>query len=488
MTAAETEDEATVNARARLGTTVKNKYHLDRIVGIGGMATVYAATHRNQAELALKMLHPEFSRREDVRRRFLREGYVANSVRHRGAVLVVDDDEAEDGTAFLVMELLHGLSVEDLRERSGGRLPPRVVTWIAYELLDVLASAHANNIVHRDIKPANLFLTNEGVLKVLDFGIAQVKNLARSRGGLATQVGVLLGTPAFMAPEQATGMTDAVDAKTDIWAAGATMFMLLSGCTVHDAQNTNHMLVMAATMQARPLASLVPDVPPPLAAVVDRALAFDKNLRWPSAGAMRDALRDASAASFREGPSRDAVMVLLHPREQAPAPMARTIPFGTAEGAARPLASPAVSPAPMPRTTLSAVNDAPVVVPTSSLLPLGLALGALGVATLGAAFFVVQMRGDSRVPNPAPSSSGLLRVGLPEAAPVQSTPALAPPTHDAAPPATPKKPPPPAPKPAPQPPSTPVPPPSIPRPKLDCAIPYVLNPDGSKKWKTECLK
>src|SRR5580700_11457539 len=100
--------------QARVGTTIAGKYRIDGVLGVGGMAVVYAATHRNQAEFAIKMLHPELSYREDVRTRFLREGYTANSVKHPGAVRVVDDDIAEDGAAFLVMELLQGLSVEDL--------------------------------------------------------------------------------------------------------------------------------------------------------------------------------------------------------------------------------------------------------------------------------------------------------------------------------------------------------------------------------------
>src|SRR5271156_5219094 len=113
-----------LSARARLGTVLRGKYRLDGVLGIGGMAVVYRATHRNQAEFAVKMLHPELSIREDVRTRFLREGYAANSVKHPGAVLVVDDDIAEDGAAFLVMELLDGVEVERFAARTGGRIEP----------------------------------------------------------------------------------------------------------------------------------------------------------------------------------------------------------------------------------------------------------------------------------------------------------------------------------------------------------------------------
>src|ERR1700678_1620156 len=125
------DDELVTIAEARLGRVLRGKYRLDRVLGIGGMATVYAATHRNKKRLAIKMLHPELSIRENIRTRFLREGYVANSVDHPGAVSVHDDDVAEDGSAFLVMELLEGSSVEELAtSRAGEKLPIELVVSI----------------------------------------------------------------------------------------------------------------------------------------------------------------------------------------------------------------------------------------------------------------------------------------------------------------------------------------------------------------------
>ncbi|MGH7280016.1 MAG: serine/threonine-protein kinase, partial [Polyangiaceae bacterium] len=221
-------DRIRARANERLGTTLRGKYRLDAVLGIGGMAVVYRATHRNRAEFAVKMLFRELSHDGETRARFLREGYAANSVKHPGVVMVVDDDVSEDGTAFLVMELLWGLSVEDLIERAGGALPAAAVAMIGWQLLDVLAAAHAAGIVHRDIKPANLFITTQGVLKVLDFGIARVRDAA-SLGARATRSGVSFGTPAFMSPEQALGKTEELDHRTDIWSAGATMFTALTG-------------------------------------------------------------------------------------------------------------------------------------------------------------------------------------------------------------------------------------------------------------------
>src|SRR5215471_10432514 len=114
-------------ARTRVGSMLKDKWRLDRLIGVGGMAAVYAATHRNGNTVAVKILHIELSINDDIRRRFLREGYAANSIKHPGAVLVLDDDIAEDGSPFLIMELLEGETLEEFALRYGSRLPPSVL-------------------------------------------------------------------------------------------------------------------------------------------------------------------------------------------------------------------------------------------------------------------------------------------------------------------------------------------------------------------------
>jgi serine/threonine-protein kinase len=303
----EDDSELAARAQARVGKVLRGKYTVDAVLGIGGMAVVYAVTHRNRKRFALKLLHPE--RGGEIKERFLREGYVANTVNHPGAVAVLDDDTAEDGGAFLVMELLEGKNVEELWDGANGRLPPRVVAWIADQLLDVLSAAHARGIVHRDVKPANLFLTRDGKLKVLDFGIARLRE--SSDAMLSTSTGVMLGTPAFMAPEQASGRHRDVDARTDVWAVGATMFTLLTGQIVHEADNAQALLVAAATAAPRKVAPLAPETPPALCEVIDRALARSSEDRWPSASAMREALQAAHVAAFDAPVSRDAVDVLV---------------------------------------------------------------------------------------------------------------------------------------------------------------------------------
>ncbi len=274
-------------AQERVGTTLCGKWQLDRVLGVGGMATVYAATHRNRNRVAIKLLHTELSIDESVRSRFLREGYVANTIGHPGAVKVLDDDVTEDGSAFLVMELLLGESVEQRAERKGGVLSLVESLVVADQLLDVLAAAHERHIVHRDIKPDNLFVTDSGRLKVLDFGIAGIR-----RGGAgSTRVGSFMGTPAFAAPEQARGRWSEVDGQTDVFAVGATLFSLLSGRQVHEAETASEQLALAINQPAPPLTEVLPDVDQRVAEIVDTALAYEKADRWANAHEMQRLVR-----------------------------------------------------------------------------------------------------------------------------------------------------------------------------------------------------
>jgi len=282
-------DPLLAGAQARVGTTLRDKWRLDVLLGIGGAAAVYAATHRNGSRAAVKILHSEMSTSTFVRDRFLWEGYVANLVGHEGAVRVIDDDVADDGSLFLVTELLDGETLEERRIRVGGRMPENEVLVATDQLLDVLAAAHAQGIVHRDIKPENVFLTRAGKVKVLDFGIARLRELASA----SVQAGAMIGTPAYMAPEHARGLFDEVDELSDIWACGATMFHLLSGRGVHDGSSIHEELSNAMTQAAPPLATIRADVGAAAARVVDRALAFTKDMRWPDMRAMQAAVREA---------------------------------------------------------------------------------------------------------------------------------------------------------------------------------------------------
>jgi serine/threonine protein kinase len=286
MALAEVPAELVQRAQARIGTSLRgDKYRIDALLGIGGMGSVFVATHRNGMRVAIKVLHTELSRVEEVRRRFLREGYLANKVDHPGIVRVLDDDVDADGTTFLVMELLQGKTFEDEYLRSNGRLSVQRIAEVTLQLLEVLGAVHAEGIVHRDIKPDNVFITDKGALKLFDLGIAR---LVDSRTVTAT--GQQMGTPEYMAPEQAAGNVRDVDARADVYSVGAMLFTLLTNKPVHEARTQMERMVFSATRPARSIFDVWPEVPPALANVIDVALEFDKVQRWPSARDMHTAL------------------------------------------------------------------------------------------------------------------------------------------------------------------------------------------------------
>jgi serine/threonine-protein kinase len=270
----------------RIGTVIAGKYRLDRILGSGAMASVFAATHvRNANCVALKILHPALTDDADIRARFLREGYAANRVGHPGTVRALDEGITEDGVVFFVMDLLEGEPLDSVWERRGYRLPPLEVAQLMCQLLDVLAAAHSKGIVHRDVKPENLFLEPDGRLRVLDFGVARVLDGTLTE----TRAGSVIGTLPYMAPEQMLGRSHAVDARSDLWSVGATAFTLVSGRFVHDAETPEEMMVFTGSRQVRSLADAASDVAPEFIDVVDRALRFDKGERWASATSMQAA-------------------------------------------------------------------------------------------------------------------------------------------------------------------------------------------------------
>jgi serine/threonine protein kinase len=516
------DEDLAERANARIGVLLKGKYTLDRVLGTGGMATVYAATHRNGKEFAIKVLHADLSMRTDTRTRFLREGYLANRVNHPGAVAVLDDDVAEDGGAFLVMELIQGQTVESLWERQRGRLPWSMVAGIALQLLDVLAAAHERGLVHRDIKPGNLMLTHDGQLKVLDFGIARLRDMA---GAHTTQTGMVMGTPAFMAPEHAMAKTEEIGTQTDVWAVGATMFTLATGKLVHEADNTQQLLIKAATTPARPVASLMPAMPKGLAHVIDRALAFEKKNRWPSAAAMQTALREAAREAFTTVPVASVLAQMLdelvesdrthvHAPTELPAQPAvprpivdsDEIPTGT-RGAARaaPVETLVGTVAPESPPAIGVITAAAVATDSSlrrtASRPRGVAAAGVGLAGIGivAVLLVVMRASPSKDAPTAGSAAHATAVVVPSAPTAVVTavteawkPVATAPVPTAAASAT-------SVRVAPLPPSVPVTPrphpavapaaapPSATPAKPSCNPPYEFDEGGNKRWKRECL-
>ena len=280
-------DERTRSASTRLGELVLGKWRLDRLIGMGGMAAVFEATHRNGNRVAIKILHSDLAGFDEIRERFLAESYAANRVSHPGVVTVRDEGTTADGAVFLVMDLLRGQTLAERLEERPEPFSVGEVLEISNQLLDVLVHAHQRGIVHRDIKPENVFLTADGRVRLLDFGIARVASRVNTH---STEVGTTLGTPAFMPPEQALGRWTDLDGRSDLWSLGATMYLLLSGTPVREPGSATEQLLGAMT---RPVPSLgeVATLPRGVVAVVDRALAFDRDARFPDAHSMQLAVR-----------------------------------------------------------------------------------------------------------------------------------------------------------------------------------------------------
>ncbi len=283
----------------RVGNVLNDKWTLERLVGVGGMAAVYAGRHRNGARAAVKVLHHDLARHKEVRERFQREGYAANKVDHPGVVKVLDDDVVSSGpdagTAYLVMELLEGESLQDRLERGVG-FGERAFLDLAFEVLEVLQAAHARGVVHRDLKPENLFFARDEAepdktrVKVLDFGLARLLD-----SQTITTYGLALGTPSFMSPEQAAGRVDEIDGRTDLFALAATGFRVRAGRRIHEADSPAEVVAMMSRLPAPRIGTIVANVSAPYARVIDRALEFKREDRYEGAAAMRGDVRRALA-------------------------------------------------------------------------------------------------------------------------------------------------------------------------------------------------
>lgn len=275
-------------AARRVGTDLSEKWRIDRVLGVGGMGAVFAATHKNNGtRAAVKVLHIEYAGANDVRERFLREGRIANRVDHPARVPVIDDGISLLGEPFLVMDLLEGMTLAELFKRGGGRMPLEKLLGIFDTVLDLLSKCHEIEIIHRDIKPANIFLTKQGGVKVLDFGVARMREPERDVE--ATRAGIALGTASFIAPEQALGM-EKIDGRADLFSVGACVYTGLTGERLHAAKTEAEEFILAATQAAPSIARKAKDLPLEVVTFIDKSLAFDRAQRFQSAREMRSDL------------------------------------------------------------------------------------------------------------------------------------------------------------------------------------------------------
>ena len=279
----------------RLGDVIGGRYRVLSVLGRGGMGVLYTAEHQlTHRRVALKLLLPDREDLPELHQRFLLEARTAASVRHPNVVDVLDMGVHEDGSPFLVMELLEGTSL-DRALTVQRRLEPERALAVALPILGALATLHDAGIVHRDVKPSNIFLAaglrGEVEPKLLDFGLARTMSDLR-----LTRSGMVLGTPLYMSPEQAAG--EAVSFQTDIWSLGIVLFECLSGELPFTSRDSGAIAAQVLAGRVRGLASVLPELPAPLAHAVDRALRRDVNLRYRD---MREFARGLIAAAVSCG-------------------------------------------------------------------------------------------------------------------------------------------------------------------------------------------
>ncbi len=263
------------------GQTIAGKYCLNRLLGTGGMASVWSAINVfTEREFAMKFMLPQVARTPEAARRFLLEARVSARINHPNIIEVIDVGQAEDGSLFLVMELLNGVSLEVAVRRQRPRM--LVGQFMAHmrDVAQALAAAHRSGVIHRDLKPTNIFLHEDRdgrvVPKILDFGVSKI--LEEENNTSLTVVGTILGSPLYMSPEQAMGAAG-IDGRTDVWAFGSILYEALSGKRAYDAPNFNALIVTIATTQPRPVEAVAPHLPEPIRTLIRDCLVTDKARR-----------------------------------------------------------------------------------------------------------------------------------------------------------------------------------------------------------------
>jgi serine/threonine-protein kinase len=354
---------ASSEAMRMVGAVLSGRYRLDRLLGEGGVGAVFAATHLpSGTSVAVKILHPEFRTNDEVTRRFFDEATITAGLRHPGVVQVYEADRAEDGTPYLAMELLVGRPLSAALEVSGA-LPLSFVVDVLRSAVEALDFAHQQGIVHRDLKPDNLFVvTNESgapALKIVDFGIAKVMDAAGGMGS-RTRTGALLGTPAYMSPEQLLN-SKAVDPRSDLWSMAVIVYEMLAARDPFPAENPMEQINLLLSTPPTPIGQVKPELAA-LQPFFDRALARDVNLRYRTAHELLAALQACASGVYLPAPSALPPPPPPEPPPPAPAalpassPLASSLPSFTPPVFVQtpsppgnpPLAVPPAPPAPLP--------------------------------------------------------------------------------------------------------------------------------------------
>jgi serine/threonine-protein kinase len=439
-----------------IGTTV-GKYRIVDKLGRGGMGTVYKAVDQSlDREVAIKVLNPDLSD-ADVLKRFRGEAVTLARLNHSG-IATIYELHHQDDELLMVMEFVRGETFHDLSERLGPLAPPQAA-HLCIQVLDALGHAHRGGVVHRDLKPANLMITDGGSVKVMDFGIARVLGTEHFTHG-----GYMMGTPAYMAPEQVLGRE--IDGRADLYSVGVVLYRLLSGRLPFNADTAISMIQMQISEPPTPIVTFRPDLPAWCATIVDRALAKSPSDRFQSAEEFRAALVSAvTPQALGEMPTlstptppglvRDLDMTVPHgtptPRRTSsavPSPGVFTAPTTPASAVIRPAVPAPTQPTatlpPTERTTTTVVLGRTHLMALAALM----LIVAAGIGVL--AFAALRGRTSSALPattteasvRPAPASDPasasttppLVPPPAPEAPapPAPATPALATPATSTA--------------------------------------------------------
>ena len=277
----------------KVGMVLQDRYRIVRKIGEGGMGAVYEGEHvLIKRRVAIKCLHSQFATNPEIVARFHREALAATSIGHQNIIEVTDMGRFDDGSVFMVLEFLLGRDWSDDIDGTGAQ-PLGKTLHILDQVCDALTAAHAKGIIHRDLKPENIYLIERGddpdFVKVLDFGISKFKDSAGGGKGM-TQTGTTLGTPYYMAPEQAQGKKD-IDNRADIYSLGVILFQALTGQYPFDDESYPMLVLKICTEPPPPLRMYRPDLPEELELLIGKLLAKDPNDRFPDCQSLKAALQ-----------------------------------------------------------------------------------------------------------------------------------------------------------------------------------------------------